>query len=46
MSTVPLASYLRVFMPFLRDFFIAIAGIALAPVTHRLLHTLHVDERE
>ena len=27
-------------------FFIAIAGIVLAPITHRLLHTLHVDERE
>ncbi|MFM7678424.1 MAG: hypothetical protein ACKO83_06200 [Roseiflexaceae bacterium] len=27
-------------------FFIAIAGIVLAPVTHRLLHSLHVDETE
>lgn len=27
-------------------FFIAIAGIVLAPVTHRLLHSLHVDEKE
>jgi len=27
-------------------FFIAIAGIVLAPITHRLLHTLHVDEGE
>ncbi len=27
-------------------FFIAIAGIVLTPITHRLLHTLHVDERE
>jgi len=27
-------------------FFIAIASIVLAPITHRLLHTLHVDERE
>ena len=26
--------------------FIAIAGIVLAPVTHRLLHSLHVDEKE
>lgn len=46
MSTAPPASYLLVFMPFFGDFFIAIAGIVLAPITHRLLHTLHVDERE
>lgn len=27
-------------------FFIGITGIVLAPVAHRLLHTLHVDELE
>ncbi len=27
-------------------FFIAITGVVLAPVTHRLLHSLHVDETQ
>ena len=27
-------------------FFIGVTGIVMAPVAHRLLHTLHVDESE
>ncbi len=27
-------------------FFIGITGIVMAPIAHRLLHTLHVDESE
>ena len=26
--------------------FIAVMGIVLAPVTHRMLHTFHIDEKD
>jgi hypothetical protein len=38
--------FARLYALFSGIFFMAITGIVMAPVAHRLLHSLHVDESE